>query len=68
MFLPSSAPLEKLKGLSPAVLSSDVGREMWRQSDELIAAMGTFEGRLMREWCTLAIVVSEQKLCQPVLR
>jgi len=63
-----TAPLEKLKGLSPAVLASDVGLEMQRQSEDLIAAMDAFEASLMQQWCGLATVVSEQKLCQPVLR
>lgn len=60
--------MEKLRGLSPAVLDSDVGMEMRRQSDDLVAAMDKFEANLMHEWCALATVVSEQKLCQPVLR
>lgn len=60
--------MDKLKGLSPAVLNSDVGLEMRRQSDNLIAAMGVFEANLMQEWCTMAAYVSKRKLCQPVLR
>ncbi|KAL4450636.1 hypothetical protein ABPG77_000992 [Micractinium sp. CCAP 211/92] len=63
-----TAPMDKLKGLSPAVLNSDVGLEMRRQSDNLIAAMGVFEANLMQEWCTMAAYVSKRKLCQPVLR
>jgi hypothetical protein len=66
--LPDAAPLEKLKGLSPVVLASDVGLEMRRQSKNLIAAMDTFEAGLMQDWCAQATAVSEQKLCQPVFR
>ena len=60
--------MEKLQGLSAAVLASDSGLEMRRQCDELTTAMDAFELALMQEWCALATVVSEQKLCQPVLR
>ena len=60
--------MQKLKGLSSAVLTSDLGLEMCSQYDELIAAMEAFEAALMADWCVLATVVSEQKLCQPVLR
>lgn len=54
------APLEKLKGLSPAVLASDVGLEMQRQSEDLLAAMDAFEASLMQQWCGLATVVSAE--------
>lgn len=60
--------MEKLKGLSSAVLASDIGVEMQRQSDDLIAAMDAYEAGLMAQWCAEACVVSEEKLCQPVLR
>lgn len=60
--------MDKLKGLSSAVLTSDVGQEMQRWSEDLIAAMDAYEAARMQEWCGLATVVSEQKLCQPVLR
>lgn len=60
--------MEKLQGLSAAVLASDSGLEMRRQCEELTAAMDGFELALMQDWCALATVVSEQKLCQPVLR
>ena len=60
--------MEKLQGLSAAVLASDSGLEMRRQCDELTAAMDAFELALMADWCALATVVSEQKLCHPVLR
>lgn len=60
--------MEKISGLSAAVLSSDSGLEMRSQFDELTAAMSDYEAALMHEWCALATTVSEQKLCQPVLR
>ncbi len=60
--------MQKISGLSAAVLSSDSGLEMRSQFEELTAAMDAFEAALMHEWCALATTVSEQKLCQPVLR
>ena len=60
--------MAKLQGLSSAVLSSDVGLEMRKQFTQLTAGMDAFEAELMQGWCALATVVSEQKLCQSVLR
>lgn len=60
--------MEKMRGLSSAVLSSDAGLEMRRTYDALMAGMDAFEADLMGEWCGLATAVSAEKLCQPVLR
>lgn len=60
--------MERLRGLSAAVLLSDAGLEMGAQFEALTASMDAFEAELMAGWCALATVVSEQKLCQPVLR
>lgn len=60
--------MQKLKGLSRAVLESDEGREMRRLYDGLLAAMRQYEAAQFAEWCGLTAAVSEQKLRQPLLR
>lgn len=60
--------MDKLRGLSATLLSTDSGLEMCSQYDELVATMDAFEQTLMHDWCALATAVSEHKLCQPVLR
>ena len=60
--------MDKLKGLSPAVLTSDSGTQFFYLCNKLLAMMEAFEVELMQDWCSLATLVSQQKLNQPVLK
>lgn len=64
----TAGPMNKLKGLSQAVLESDEGKEMGRLFDSLLAAMKQYEAAKFAEWCSLTATVSEQKLKQPLFR
>lgn len=60
--------MEQLRALSCALLDSNAGLELCHSFEELTGEMDAFEAALMQDWCALATVVSEKKLCEPVLR
>ena len=62
-----AAPMDKLKGLSLTVLTSDSGIQLIFQCNKLLAMMEAYEVELMQDWRSLATLVSQQKLYQPVL-
>lgn len=60
--------MERMRGLHPAVLESDEGREMARLYAGLEAGLKAHEARAMAEWCAESGAVTEVLLRQPLLR
>ncbi|KAI3434556.1 hypothetical protein D9Q98_002629 [Chlorella vulgaris] len=61
-------PMQRLSGLSSFSLHFDAGFELVRLFNVLMAAIGDYEKAVMHDWSLMSARVTEQKLCQPVLR